>query len=185
MKSFFTAHLWFIVGIVVVVAVLGGSWWYISANRAPAVASYTVTRENIVAAIDEPGTVAAENKADLSFREAGQIAHVYVKEGDAVGVGNSLADLDSASLEANVEQANAALAAAQAKLDALQVGATPETIAVSQAAQMTAERSLDNSYASVMNVLNDAYAKANDAARTQLAAFSRTRRAIAPSSRSM
>ena len=82
-----------------------------------------------------------------------------------------LATLDSASFEAGVQQAQAALAAAQAKLDALQTGATPQAIAVSQTALVSAQQSLANSYTGIQNTLNDAYAKANDAVRTQLAAF--------------
>lgn len=171
MKQFFIANIKLIGAVVVVLAALGFVWWYIASNAAPAASSYTMTTGNIVAALDEPGTVAAENKADLSFQEAGQIADVYVQEGDMVGVGKTLADLSSASLQANVQEAQAALASAQAKLDALQTGATPQTIAVSQAALASAERSLSNSYAGVPNILNDAYAKSNDAVRTQLAAF--------------
>jgi HlyD family secretion protein len=96
---------------------------------------------------------------------------VYVKEGDMVGVGKTLVDLNSASLQASVEQANAALASAQAKLDALQTGATPQDIAVSQTALASAEQTLANSYVSVPNTISGAYANANDAIRNQLAAF--------------
>jgi RND family efflux transporter MFP subunit len=94
-----------------------------------------------------------------------------VEEGDVVGIGKALAELDSASLEANIEQAKAALVAAQARLDALQTGATPQTIAVSQAALASARQSLANTYAGITNTLADAYAKSNDAVRNQLAAF--------------
>lgn len=161
----------FLIGIVLVLAIGGGAWWYISSNMAPMLGSYTVTRGNIVEALDEPGTIAAEDKADISFQEAGQIAHVYIEEGDAVSTGAVLADLDTASLEANVQEANAGLVAAQAKLDELQTGATPQTIAVSQAALTTAEQALTNTYSGVTNILTDSYAKANDAVRNQLAAF--------------
>lgn len=171
MKPFFTAHLKLIITAIVVLGGGGFIWWYIASNAAPAVGSYTVTRGNVAEALDEPGTVAAENKADLSFQESGQIAHVYVQEGDAVSAGAALADLSSAALQANVQEAQAALASAQAKLDALQTGATPQTIAVSQAALTSAEQALANTYAGVLNTLDDAYAKSNDAVRNQLAAF--------------
>ena len=171
MKQFVITHVRYIVAVIIAVIVIGGVWWYISANEAPAIGSYTVTRGNIVATLDEPGTVVAENKANLSFQESGQIAHVYVKEGDVVNVGTALADLNSASLRASVEQANAALAAAQAKLDSLQAGATPQTIAVSQTMLASAKQSLSNTYAGISNTIADAYSKSNDAVRNQLAAF--------------
>ncbi len=179
MKQFFTVHIRFVAAVVVVL-VAGGAAWYVASNAAPALGSYTVARGNVAEAIDEPGTVAAENNAEISFQEAGRITHVYVKEGDTVSIGETLANLDTASLETGVEQANAALAAAQAKLDALQTGATPQTIAVSQTALASAEQSLANGYTGVQNALNDSYAKANDAVRNQLAAFFSTPEGINP-----
>jgi multidrug efflux pump subunit AcrA (membrane-fusion protein) len=102
MKQFFTANIKLIALAAAVLAAVGFVWWYISSNAAPSVGSYTVALGNVVSALDEPGTMVAEDKANLSFQEAGQIAHVYIKEGDMVGVGKTLADLDSASLQANV-----------------------------------------------------------------------------------
>jgi HlyD family secretion protein len=170
MKQFLAAHIKLVIVVIVVVAAILVAWFILSSTE-PALGSYTVTRGNVTMSLDEPGTIAAENKADIAFQEPGQIAHVYVTEGNVVTAGAMLADLDSASFEAGVAQAKAALAAAQAKLDALQTGATPQEIAVSQAALTSAQQSLSNSYAGIANILNDAYAKANDAVRTQLAAF--------------
>ena len=121
-----------------------------------------------------------EDKTNLSFQEAGQIAHVYVEEGSVVDTRAALADLDNTALEASVEQANAGLAAAQAKLAELQVGATAQTIAVSQAALTSAQQALANTYAGVTNILTDAEAKSNDAVRNQLAAFFSTPEGISP-----
>ena len=170
MKQYLISHTKLVIAILIVLAV-GAAGWYIASNRTPTLGSYAVARGHITAALDEPGTVVAENKADISFQEAGRIAHVYVKEGDVVSFGAALAELNRASFEASVKQANAAVAAAQEKLDELRTGATPQTIAVSQTALASAEQSLTNSYTGVPNTLNDAYAKANDAVRTQLAAF--------------
>ncbi len=170
MKKFLTARAkaiaWIAVGMVAVI-----SAWYIASNGEPALGAYAVGRANVTLAIDEPATVAAENNATISFQESGRITSVYVNDGQAVDAGTPLATLDAATLEAGVRQANAALAEAQAKLDALEAGATTQTIAVSQASLAAAEQSLAVSYAAVPNTLDDAYAKANDAVRTQLASF--------------
>ncbi len=170
MKHFFVTHIG-LIALLAIILVAGGAMWYVASNAAPVLGSYTVARGDVAGALDEPGTVVAVDKASLSFQEAGQIAHVYVKEGDVVNAGKILADLDKVSFETGVEQANAALTAAQVKLDALQTGATPQTIAVSQAALTAAEQSLTNTYAGVANTLADAHEKANDAVRNQLAAF--------------
>jgi RND family efflux transporter MFP subunit len=170
MKQFFIVNIRS-VAVILVVVVACGAIWYAAANAEPALGTYAVAEGNVAGALDEPGAVAAENHAGIAFQEAGQIAHVYVKEGDVVATGAPLADLDSASFKASVAQANAALAAAQAKLAELTTGATPQTIAVSEAALSSAEQSLANGYTGIPNTLNDAYAKANDAVRNQLAAF--------------
>jgi RND family efflux transporter MFP subunit len=168
MKKFFIRS---VIAVAIILVGIGATWWYVSKNRMPMLGSHVVTRGNVVEAIDEPGTVVAENKAGLSFQEAGQISSVDVKEGDAVKTGATLAHLNSATMEANLEQANAAVAAAQAKLDGLQIGATPQAIAVSQAALAVAQQALLNSYATVQNTLADAYAKGNDAVTSELAPF--------------
>jgi len=159
--------------VVIAVIAAGAAFarWYVLSNRLPALGTYAVKRGNVVMSLDEPGVVAAEDKAGLSFQEAGQVARVYVKEGDTVRAGAPLAQLKSASLEASVEQTNAVLAAAQAKLDGLRAGPTPQAIAVSQAALAVAGQTLQNSYAAVQNTLADAYAKGNDAVTSQTASF--------------
>jgi HlyD family secretion protein len=169
-KQFFAVHIRLVAAAVVIIVALGAAW-YVATNGEPAIGSSVVVRGNVAEALDEPGTIVAEDKAGISFQEAGQTAHVYVKEGDVVAAGAPLADLNRASFEAGVEQANAVLAAAQVKLDELTTGATPQTIAVSEASLTSAEQSLANGYTGVPNTLNDAYTKANDAVRTELAAF--------------
>jgi RND family efflux transporter MFP subunit len=170
MKQFFAQNISSIVMIIVIIVAISAAW-YVAVNTEPVLGSYAIAQGNVAGALDEPGTVVAVNKTDLSFQEAGQISQVYVKEGDAVKTGAPLADLNGASFEAGAEQANAALAAAQAKLAQLQAGATPQTVAVSEAVLASAQQALANGYTGVPNTLNDAYAKANDAVRTQLAAF--------------
>ena len=169
-KKFVGVHIKAVAAVIILVVVVGAVW-YVASSAEPPLGSYVIMQGNVAGSLDEPGTVVAVDKADLSFQEAGEIVHVYVKEGDAVSTGAAIADLDRASFETGVAQANAALSAAQVKLAELQTGATPQTIAVSQASLASAEQSLTNSYAGVVNTLNGAYASANDAVRTQLASF--------------
>ena len=143
MEKFFTGHAK-LAAAVVLVLVTAGSAWYVLANREPVLGTYTVTSGDVTEALDEPATVAAEDKAGLSFQEGGQIADVYVKEGDAVNTGDKLADLDSASLKAGLEQADAAVATAEASYQELVNGQTADQIGVAQAAVDTAETALAN-----------------------------------------
>lgn len=170
MKRFLVTNIKSISFVVIILAL---AWvvWYAATGAAPSPGLYTVKAGNVAAALDEAGTVVAENNADISFQESGRITRVYVREGQAVAIGASLAELNTASLEASLNQANAAVAAAQAKLSALETGATPQSIAVSQSALTSANQALANAYTGVPNILNDAYTKANDAVRTQLVNF--------------
>jgi HlyD family secretion protein len=160
MKKFLAKNIVLIVIGIVIILSVGGAAWYISTNHAPSFNTAVATRGNVVASLDEAGTVLAENNASLSFQGAGQIAHVYVSEGSAVAAGTVLADLNSASLSANLDQANASLAAANAKLDELQTGTRPEQLAIDQTAVTSASSSIS------VDITN-AYTAADDAVHNQ------------------
>ena len=149
-----------LVGIVLAVLVVGGIIWYVHGSSAPSFGTLTVARGNVIEAVDEPATVKAENSVNLSFQEAGQIAAVNVHEGDVVAQGSVLASLDRSSLEAGVEQANAALAAAQAKLDSIASGTRPEQLAIDRTA-------VSNAATSLAAAVNGAYTAASDAVTNQ------------------
>jgi len=147
--------------IVVLVLAVGGIYWYINSSNAPTFSEDTVGKGNVVASVDESGNVLAENSAMVSFQEGGQIAHVYVSEGSTVSAGTVLADLDAAQLNAAVQQANAALAGAQAQFAQLQAGTRPEQLQIDQSAVTSAHQSLSIA-------VENAYSASDDAVRNQL-----------------
>lgn len=149
-----------VIGIVVAVVLVGGVYWYVHGSAAPSFSSYTVTQGNVVESVNEPATVQAENNVALSFQEAGQIAAVNVTEGEQVSAGTVLASLNQSALQAGVEQANAALAAAQAQLDSLASGTRPEQLAIDQTA-------VSNAVATLSASIQSAYTAASDAVTNQ------------------
>jgi HlyD family secretion protein len=160
MKKFFSKNYKIIIGIVVVLAAAGG-YWYVSSATPPTFGSATVKKGNVVQSVDEAANVLAENSAAVSFQTGGQIAHVYVSEGSQVSAGMVLADLSSAQLNAAVQQANAALAGAQAQLALLQSGTRPEQLQIDQSAIASADRSLGIA-------VENAYSASDDAVTNQL-----------------
>lgn len=92
--------------------------------------------------ISASGVVLPIRSVRLSFATAGRVGAVLVEEGDAVQEGQTLARLDAASLEQNLERARATLEAAQATLAKLLAGPRPEDIAVAQAELAAAEAEL-------------------------------------------
>ena len=141
MKAFILKNR-IVIAIVVVILAAGGAYWYISAATPPSFGTLTVGKGNVIASVDEAGSVLAENSAALSFQEGGQIAHVYVSEGSQVSAGTVLADLNAAQLGAAAQQANAALAAAQAQLALLQSGTRPQQLTIDESAVSSTDQSL-------------------------------------------
>jgi len=79
------------------------------------------------------GVVAPLQEAELSFTLAGRVQIVAVAVGDQVKQGAVLVTLDTATLEAQVAQAEAGVQAAQAQLALLQAGPRAAEIAAAQA----------------------------------------------------
>ncbi len=130
-----------------------------------------VTRGTITEVVSVTGNTTPENSLDLSFGVGGTITAVAKNAGDHVSVGDILVRLDTRDLSAQLAQAQAGVDSANATLKKLQAGPTPQSVAVSQAALASAQQTLANAYANIPNAVTDAYAKANDAVRNQIAAF--------------
>lgn len=102
----------------------------------------TVKKGNLSQTVGASGVSVAATQSKLSFQVAGKISAVNVAAGDTVTPGQVLARLDRTALQDSVQQAQAALALAQAKVDQLQQSAKPATIAQAQAAQDAASQKL-------------------------------------------
>lgn len=85
------------------------------------------------ATVAASGAVKPVQRASLGFTLAGRVQTVAVAVGDEVQPGEVLITLETADLEAEVAQAEAALDAAQAQLTSLQAGPRAEEIAVAEA----------------------------------------------------
>ncbi|MFQ5593702.1 MAG: HlyD family secretion protein [Anaerolineae bacterium] len=79
------------------------------------------------------GTIDAETLA-ITSQYGGRVQEILADEGDSVSRGAVLIRLDSALLNAQIGEAEAAVLAAQAQLDQVKAGARPEEIHVAEAA---------------------------------------------------
>jgi RND family efflux transporter MFP subunit len=77
----------------------------------------SVQRSTLTNTILAPGTVTADEYADLSFQTSGEVAEVNVKEGDSVEKGDIIAKLDTTSLYSSYLQSQANLRRYEASLD--------------------------------------------------------------------
>jgi HlyD family secretion protein len=130
----------FIIPVVLVFALAFGGyqWW---SRQAAAQAS---------ALLSGSGTIEAEQVL-ITAEVAGRIKTLAAEEGAAVREGDLLAQLDTALPEAQLEQARAAVAVAEANLALLQAGSRAEDIAIAEAqvaqaraARDGAERAYEN-----------------------------------------
>jgi multidrug resistance efflux pump len=80
------------------------------------------------------GNLASASQASLAFQMSGRIQEYTVKEGDKVKQGAVLASIDTATIELQVAQAQAALTISQARLSQTKKGGTPDQVATANQA---------------------------------------------------
>jgi HlyD family secretion protein len=130
-----------------------------------------VTRGPITQEVTANGAIAAPSTIDLQFQSSGKLTYVGVASGDKVQAGEVLARQDSSVLAAQLQQASAAVDAAQAQLQQLQEGTRPEQIAVTETQLANDQTALTQSRQAVINALQDAYTTADDAVHNKADQF--------------
>lgn len=127
---------WVLGGVIVAVLAAGGYWALAGKSASQTEVSYVtepLTRGDLTVSVTATGTVQPTTLVDVSSELAGTLAEVLVDYNDAVSVGQVLARLDTAKLEAQVANAEAQAAAAKARLT--QAEATAVEVAETLATQ--------------------------------------------------
>lgn len=105
---------------IVIIAVLSAGLWYWFNSSSQSKSNNYITENvqisNIVVTVAATGTVEPTNKVDIFSELSGVISQIEVDYNHIVKKGQILARLNTQSLEANLEQNKAALAARQARL---------------------------------------------------------------------
>jgi membrane fusion protein, macrolide-specific efflux system len=116
------AHPWLAGGVAVVVLAGGGSAGYFLTRNDKAAAATTTTTQTVATgtvrqSVSATGTLAPASEENLNFSVSGEVTKVAVSEGQHVKKGQTLATIDSASLQATVAQAESTVAGDEARLD--------------------------------------------------------------------
>ena len=156
-----------IIGVIILAIAALAVWWYVAASKKPQVATVKATRGNITETVLVTGTTTPMQSVDLSFEQTGKVSAVYVSVGDKVKAGQPLVELDKSGLLAQLAQANAAVASAQAQLDGVKSGTRPEQIAIQEVRVANAQVALSQAQKTMLDALIDANAKATDALRNK------------------
>ncbi len=113
-------------------------------TAAPSSKGTTGGERTIAERIIAEGKVTPVKSAALSFTTGGTVAQVSVALGEQVKAGQALAQLDTKQLEFQLAQAEANLAAAQAKLNQLKRGPTADDLAAAQQSLASAQAAYDS-----------------------------------------
>ncbi len=137
-------------------------------NQNPLLKLISVEAKNgdITEKINLTGQVKSSEGVDLAFVTQGKIVANYVKVGDKIYAGQTLAVLDQSLALAALTSAKGSLAQAQANYDKLLVGATQQNIETVQDSVNSAKQNLTNSYNGAVNTLNNAYTATYNAYNT-------------------
>ncbi len=115
----------------------------------------TVQRSEFVSEVSASGKVVPAQSAELGFDQSGRVAGIYAKVGDTVTTGSIIANIENASVRADIAQKQANLEKEQAKLASIQKGTRPEEIVIYE------QKYTDASSALVIAMRN-AYLKTED-----------------------
>jgi membrane fusion protein, macrolide-specific efflux system len=104
--------------IVIIILLVGGFFlWRNTLGKTKALESYTVGRNNVSEELILSGEIAAVEHAKLAFQTSGELSWIGVKEGDIVKKGQSIAKIDTVSLNSTYQRARADLRAAEASVE--------------------------------------------------------------------
>ncbi|HET91332.1 MAG TPA: biotin/lipoyl-binding protein [Chloroflexi bacterium] len=151
--------LYVFLALVVVVVVGWAVVWRIQQTaQSPddATRSATVERGSLLVTVSASGSIQPLRRVNLTFDTPGRVAEVLVDVGEMVRAGDVLARLDSRRLLLQVEQAQAALASAEARLAQLQAAVLPEEVASAEANLRAAEAQLGAAAATLDQVVSGA-----------------------------
>ena len=140
-----------LIGIAAVLALLAlGYVFLFSSTKTISVAAVRVESGGASAGesvLTASGYVVAHHKIAVGAKVMGRVAWIGVEKGDRVQDGQLLVRLEDSEFRAQVNQAKANLAAAQARLDRLLTGSRPEEKLKDKAAVLQAEANLRNAEA--------------------------------------
>jgi HlyD family secretion protein len=99
--------------------------------------------EDVVLKISANGSVLPGQTVNLSPKNAGRVAQIFVEQGDVVRQGQKIAQMENADIQAQLLDAQANVRQAEANLAKLKNGSRPEDIAQNQAKLDAAQAALD------------------------------------------
>ncbi len=153
MRAFVRSKKYWILGVVVIIALCA---WYIRSTSSGVPAGITiepVTRGEVDEVVSETGSVVAVQEVDLAFERGGKVSEIPVTKGSVVSVGDVLMRLDSDEQLADLASAKARLSAEQLRLDELIRGADSASLAVTESSVESVKTAYENAKENLAKVI--------------------------------
>lgn len=153
-KLFKKKKVLIIIAIIVILVIV--SYLVFIGNGKPEYLTEAAVMGTVVKEVSETGAVKISEQINLGFKYAGRINELYVKTGDSVELGQSLAKTDTDQLYIELAEAQAAYEVAQADYNKLLAGSSSEEIKVAESDVLSAQIALDNKKQVLEDVKADA-----------------------------
>lgn len=167
-----------IVAAVVLIIIVG--YFSLSGSKAPTYNSIVVQRGSVLQEVSVTGRVKPAQSVDLAFEKGGKVAVINVAVGDIAVAGQTLMRLENGDLYAQLLGAQANLKSQTAQLAELKSGTRPEEIEIQKVKVANAELALGDAKTGLIDVLQDAYVKSDDAIRNKVDQFFNNPRTSSP-----
>ncbi|MDP2967509.1 MAG: efflux RND transporter periplasmic adaptor subunit [bacterium] len=169
-------------GIILIIVVLAGIGIYFLFFRKPSVLPETTAakRGTIVQEVSVTGQIKPAEEVSLAFEKGGKVAMVGASVGDRVNQGQIIVRLESGELIGQLKEMEASVETEQAELDELKKGTRPEEIALYEAKVTSVKVALDSAKKNLVDKLQDAYTKSDDAVRGKIDQFFDNPRGASP-----
>ncbi|MCX6714740.1 MAG: efflux RND transporter periplasmic adaptor subunit [Candidatus Uhrbacteria bacterium] len=174
-------------GMVVVLA-LGAGGYYVYQNQQPKDVTMVVHPSEFIQQVSISGKVIPTEQLDLSFEQSGRIKNVSAKLSDVVSANQLLASQDTSQLDAQLQGIQANIDLQKAKLNQFLSGVSSEDLALAQTSVTNAETAVSNANDSLQNaeqglvdVIQSAYTKSDDAVSNKADQFFSNPRSANPS----
>lgn len=170
------------IGIISTIVILGlavGGYFYFGREAKSEFDVTIAKRSDLIQEVSVTGRVKPAKSVELAFEKGGKISAVYADVGKQVSVGQTLVVIENSDLvaqrlqaeagvesaKAQLEQYRAALETQKAKLAELKRGTRPEEIQVQETKVANAKTALEDAKKNLVDKLQDAYTKSDDAIR--------------------
>lgn len=114
---------WIIVFVVIAACIGGGGYYYYNTKKAASAAvtqTAVVERGKIISSVSASGTIKPVNSVEISSKVTARLKEVMFKENDTVKAGQTVATLDSTTLQTTLDQAKYKVTNTEAKYKRLQ-----------------------------------------------------------------